>query len=45
MGGNIDQFHKNPEHQKKLLATFTTEYVAEIVVGPRTFQFNCQSGS
>ena len=37
MGGTIDQFHKNPEHQKKLLATFTAEFKAEIVVGGRTF--------
>jgi len=37
MGGNIDQFHKNPEHQKKLLATFTSEFKTEIVVGGRTF--------
>lgn len=38
LGGNIDQFHKNPEHQKKLLATFTSEFIAEIVVGGRTFR-------
>lgn len=37
LGGNIDQFHKNPEHQKKLLATFTSEFKAEIHVGERTF--------
>ncbi|WP_198552858.1 methyl-accepting chemotaxis protein [Psychromonas sp. Urea-02u-13] len=37
LGGNIDQFHKNPEHQKKLLATFTSEFQAEIIVGGRTF--------
>ncbi len=37
LGGSIDQFHKNPEHQKRLLATFTNTYRAQIVVGPRTF--------
>jgi methyl-accepting chemotaxis protein len=37
LGGNIDQFHKNPEHQRKLLATFTSEFQAEIIVGGRTF--------
>ncbi|MBP8184860.1 MAG: PAS domain-containing protein [Pseudomonas sp.] len=37
LGGSIDQFHKNPEHQKRLLATFTSTYKTQIVVGPRTF--------
>ena len=37
LGGTIDQFHKNPEHQKRLLATFTSTYKTQIVVGPRTF--------
>ncbi len=37
LGGNIDQFHKNPSHQANLLATFTSNYKAQIVVGPRTF--------
>jgi methyl-accepting chemotaxis protein len=37
LGGTIDQFHKNPEHQKRLLATFTSTYKAQIAVGPRTF--------
>ncbi|HLD64857.1 MAG TPA: MCP four helix bundle domain-containing protein, partial [Pseudomonas sp.] len=32
-GGSIDQFHKNPEHQKRLLATFTSTYRAQIEVG------------
>ena len=36
-GGNIDVFHKNPAHQKQLLATFTTTHRAEIVIGGRTF--------
>jgi methyl-accepting chemotaxis protein len=37
IGGSIDQFHKNPEHQKRLLATFTSTFRTQIVVGPRTF--------
>jgi methyl-accepting chemotaxis protein len=36
-GGNIDQFHKNPSHQKNLLATFTSTYKTQINVGPLTF--------
>jgi methyl-accepting chemotaxis protein-1 (serine sensor receptor) len=36
-GGNIDGFHKNPMHQKQLLATFTSAHRAQIVVGGRTF--------
>jgi methyl-accepting chemotaxis protein len=36
-GINIDSFHKNPAHQKNLLATFTTTYRTEIVIGGRTF--------
>ncbi len=37
IGSNIDQFHKNPAHQKNLLATFTSNFRAQIVVGARTF--------
>ena len=37
LGGSIDQFHKNPEHQKHLLSTFTSTYRAQIEVGGRTF--------
>ena len=36
-GGNIDVFHKNPAHQKQMLATFTTTHRAEIMMGGRTF--------
>jgi len=36
-GANIDQFHKNPAHQRNMLATFTSNYKTEITVGPRTF--------
>ena len=34
---SIDSFHKNPEHQKQLLATFTSTFRAEIMMGGRTF--------
>ncbi len=37
MGSNIDQFHKNPEHQKTMLGSFTSNHKAQIVVGARTF--------
>jgi methyl-accepting chemotaxis protein/PAS domain-containing protein len=36
-GSNIDQFHKNPAHQKHLLGSFTTNHKAQIVVGGRSF--------
>ncbi len=36
-GANIDQFHKNPAHQKQMLASFTSTHRAEIVVAGRTF--------
>ena len=31
MGSNIDQFHKNPAHQKGLLARFSSKHRADIV--------------
>ncbi|MFV3305050.1 methyl-accepting chemotaxis protein [Pseudomonas sp. NY15181] len=37
MGGSIDQFHKHPEHQQRLLATFTSTFRTQIEVGGRTF--------
>ena len=37
MGSSIDSFHKNPAHQKQLLATFTTTHRAQIKIGGRTF--------
>ncbi len=37
IGASIDGFHKNPEHQKRLLATFTSTYRTQIEVGGRTF--------
>lgn len=37
IGSNIDQFHKNPTHQRNLLATFNSNYKAQIVIGVRSF--------
>ena len=35
VGVNIDTFHKNPAHQAKLLAEFTSTYVANLEIGGR----------
>lgn len=37
IGSNIDQFHKNPAHQKQMLSTFTSNHRVQITVGSRTF--------
>jgi methyl-accepting chemotaxis protein len=37
LGANIDQFHKNPAHQRNMLATFNSNYKTQINVGGRTF--------
>jgi len=37
VGRNIDAFHKNPSHQRGLLAKLTTVHRANIRVGTRTF--------
>jgi len=37
LGANIDQFHKNPAHQRSMLATFNSNYKTQINVGGRTF--------
>lgn len=37
-GQKIDVFHKNPEHQARLLASFTSTYQANAKIGGRTFQ-------
>lgn len=37
MGQNIDVFHKNPAHQRNMLAKLETTYKTEILVGGRTF--------
>ena len=38
IGQNIDVFHKNPSHQKALLASMRDTYRTEIVVAGRTFR-------
>ncbi|MBR7800732.1 methyl-accepting chemotaxis protein [Undibacterium fentianense] len=40
IGSNIDQFHKNPSHQKNLLATFTSNFRSNIKVGERHFSLS-----
>lgn len=41
IGRNIDDFHKNPKHQRKLLDNpKNLPYVTDIQVGPLTFQLN-----
>ncbi len=40
MGANIDQFHKNPAHQRNLLNTFTNTYNAQITVAGLTFKLS-----
>ncbi|WP_241499219.1 methyl-accepting chemotaxis protein [Chromobacterium sphagni] len=37
MGSTIDEFHKNPAHQRDLLANMRSTYRTEIVVAGRTF--------
>lgn len=37
MGFNIDGFHKDPSHQRKLLASFTSEFRSSINIGGRQF--------
>ncbi len=37
LGGNMDQFHKNPAHQQRLVSELKSTIKAEIVVGGRTF--------
>jgi len=37
IGSNIDQFHKHPEHQRQILATFNSTHRAQITIGGRTF--------
>ena len=36
-GAKIDVFHKNPEHQARMLSTFRETHRTQIVVGGRTF--------
>ncbi len=35
LGGSIDSFHKNPEHQKNMLANLKSEYKTSLVIGGR----------
>ncbi|WP_028006918.1 methyl-accepting chemotaxis protein [Solimonas flava] len=37
VGGNIDQFHRNPSHQRGLLARVERQHAARITIGARTF--------
>ncbi|MEJ2793569.1 methyl-accepting chemotaxis protein [Iodobacter sp. LRB] len=38
IGQNVDIFHKNPAHQRDMLANLRSTYTTEIVVGGRTFK-------
>lgn len=38
LGTSMDGFHRNPAHQRDLLASLTQTYTAQIVVGGRTFR-------
>ncbi|MGR8929052.1 MAG: methyl-accepting chemotaxis protein [Gammaproteobacteria bacterium] len=35
LGANVDQFHKNPAHQRNMLANLNGSYSSELVVGGR----------
>ena len=37
IGTNIDSFHKNPQHQRHMLRSFTSTHRASIQIGGRTF--------
>ncbi|TGM56813.1 methyl-accepting chemotaxis protein [Leptospira vanthielii] len=37
MGSNIDSYHKDPSHQRKLLGSFTSEHKSSIKIGNREF--------
>ena len=37
MGSNIDSFHKNPGHQRSMLAKLASTYRTQILLGGRTF--------
>ncbi len=39
LGANIDQFHKNPAHQRELLATLNTTFESELMIGGHTMAF------
>lgn len=37
MGSNIDSYHKDPSHQRRLLGSFTSEHKTSIKIGNREF--------
>jgi methyl-accepting chemotaxis protein len=37
LGNNIDSYHKDPSHQRRILSTFTTEFKSSIKIGNREF--------
>jgi methyl-accepting chemotaxis protein len=37
-GANMDVFHRNPTHQRNLLAKLTATHTNQIEIGPRTFR-------
>ena len=37
LGANIDNFHKNPSHQRNILGNFTSTFKSQINIGVRTF--------
>jgi len=37
IGGSIDQFHRNPEHQRTMLQKLTKPYSTRLTIGPRHF--------
>ncbi len=39
MGANIDQFHKNPAHQRGMLAKLDSTFTSELVIGSRHMKF------
>ncbi len=39
LGANIDQFHKNPPHQRTMIEQMTQPVTTQIEVGGRTFRF------
>ncbi len=38
LGRNMDEFHKNPAHQKSMIANLNSTYKTEIQMGSRTFR-------
>ncbi|BCB27559.1 hypothetical protein SKTS_24450 [Sulfurimicrobium lacus] len=38
LGANIDTFHKNPAHQRNMLAALASPYTTTILIGIRTFR-------